>query len=146
QELNNIITYATSHEKTICNPSALCIEVKTAWVEAESLRGRENTYITMCAEIPTFDKSDPKRWTQIPKGNKKVKLALVGMNIAGSAKGHPEMIWAAFEHFGNTPNAAFTFYQNGQPDAKSVAMTTKGEWLFCKSGAIDKFNCRRQVM
>jgi hypothetical protein len=34
----------------------------------------------------------------------KVEVALVGLHIAGIVKGHPEMIWATFEHKRNAPN------------------------------------------
>jgi len=57
-----------------------------------------------------------------------VKLALVGLHIGGVVKGHPEMIWATFEHNKNAPNVShgtqptdivssndFTFYKGGTP-------------------------------
>jgi hypothetical protein len=40
----------------------------------------------------------------VPNGQKTVNLAMVGMHVVGSTKGHPEMIWATFEHIGNAPN------------------------------------------
>src|SRR5262249_22247442 len=48
-------------------------------------------------------------------------------------KTHPEMIWASFEHFGNTPNAAYSYIST--TGTKNVAQNTSGTWLFCASGA-----------
>ncbi|MDT7543037.1 MAG: hypothetical protein QOE33_2941 [Acidobacteriota bacterium] len=70
-----------------------------------------SSYVTMTATIPTYNKANPNLWT--PTGQKTVQLALVGMHVVGSTVGHPEMIWATFEHFGNTPNAAYSYINTG---------------------------------
>jgi mono/diheme cytochrome c family protein len=49
------------------------------------------------------------------------------------------MIWATFEHVGNTPNAAYSYVATGGT-MKSVAQTTAGTWLFSKTGAGAPFN------
>ncbi|MEA3277437.1 MAG: hypothetical protein U9Q81_19570 [Pseudomonadota bacterium] len=59
-----------------------------------------------------------------PSKTETVKVALVGFHIGGVVKGHPEMIWATFEHKDNAPDVAagatpetvvsdkdFTFYR-----------------------------------
>ncbi len=39
-----------------------------------------------------------------PSSTETVTVALVGFHIAGIVEGHPEMIWATFEHKNNAPN------------------------------------------
>jgi hypothetical protein len=108
------------------DPNALAIELKTSWVEAKDLPNR-NSYITMKAKIPTYDKSNPAKW--IVKGDTIVTLALVGMHVVGSVAGHPEMIWATFEHKKNSPNAAYAYRDRNDKIKKVQADTNKG-WLF----------------
>jgi hypothetical protein len=138
-DLNQITAFAALHGKTFIDPNALAIEVKSAWVEAGGLPNL-SSYITMTATVPTYDKSNPLKW--VPNGEKTVELALVGMHVVGSTAGHPEMIWSTFEHFGNTPNAAYTYEStSGQ---KTVAQSTAGTWLFAVSNATAPFNVARQ--
>jgi hypothetical protein len=136
-ELNKVVTFAAAHGKTFPDPNALAIEIKTSWVETAGL-ANASSYITMVGTVPTYDKTDPKHW--IPNGQKTVQLALVGMHVVGSANGHPEMIWATFEHFGNTPNATYTYNSTGGPNPKTVTQDTSGTWLFCPNGATSNFN------
>ncbi|HEY6322676.1 MAG TPA: hypothetical protein VJA16_14060, partial [Thermoanaerobaculia bacterium] len=99
-DLAKITAFASAHGKTFPDANALAIEIKTSWVEAAGL-SNPSSYITMTATIPTYTKSS-SQWT--PTGQKSALLALVGFHINGSTKGHPEMIWATFEHLGNAPN------------------------------------------
>jgi len=137
--LTKITAFASAHGKTFPDPNALAVEVKSAWIEASSL-SNPNDYITTEAIIPTYNTSNPAMW--VPNGQKQTKLALVGMHVVGSANGHPEMIWATFEHFGNAPNAQFNYNSTGGP--KNVPQNTTGTWLFAASGATAPFNCARQ--
>lgn len=50
-------------------------------------------------------------------------MALVGLHLTGVVEGHPEMIWATFEHKGNAPDCkatpaspedAYSFYTSGK--------------------------------
>jgi hypothetical protein len=138
-ELSKITAYAKATGYTLLNPNTLCLQIKTSWVEADSLpdHGR-NRYITMTATIPTYDKCDQCYW---PRNGSKpnTKLALLGMHISGSVRGHPEMIWATFEHFGNTPNAIYRYNPKTGP-TRTVCQNTEGAWLFCRSGATGAFN------
>jgi hypothetical protein len=135
-DLAKIVTFAAAHGKTFPDPNALAIEVKSAWVEATGLPNVSN-YITMTATIPTFDKTNPALW--VPNGQKSALLALVGVHVVGSTLGHPEMIWATFEHFGNTPNAAYQYNATSGTNPKTVAQATSGTWLF-NSGTGSSFN------
>jgi hypothetical protein len=138
-DLNQVTTFAAAHGKTFVDPNALAIEVKSSWVEAGGLPNL-SSYITMTATVPTYDQSDQLNW--VPNGEKTVEMALVGMHVVGSTAGHPEMIWATFEHFGNTPNATYTF--NSTTGQKSVVQNTSGTWLFAENNAAAPFNVARQ--
>ncbi len=139
-DLNAIIAFAQAHGKSsFVDADALAIEVKTSWVEASSLPNA-SSYATMEAIIPTYDTSNPNQW--IPNGQKTALLALVGMHVVGSTKGHPEMVWATFEHFGNAPNATYSYNSTSGP--KTVNQNTAGTWLFCCNPA-GPFNVARMM-
>jgi hypothetical protein len=134
--LNPVVSFASAHGKTFPDPDALAIEVKSSWVEAAGLPNI-GSYITMQAIIPTYNTSNPLKWTLT--GQKTTTLALVGMHVVGSANGHPEMIWSTFEHFGNSPNATYQ-YINTSGQLKTVTQSTAGSWLFSKSNSSGPFN------
>jgi hypothetical protein len=146
---SSIVKFANSckakkiHDWNLQNRNALCIAVKTSWVEADLLPDRGAGYIKMEGKIPTYDKSNPKRWVYTGESKTPVPLAMIGMNIAGSVNGHPEMIWTSFEHFGNTPNASYE-YNSTDGCTKTVCQNTTGNWLFCRGGAGSHFNWKRQ--
>ncbi|KLT71138.1 hypothetical protein [Flavobacterium sp. ABG] len=108
------------------DPDALAMELKTSWVEVKDLPNAD-TYVTIKAVIPTYDKSNPKVWVE--KGQKTTTLALVGMHVVGSVAGHPEMVWATFEHEKNSPNDAYA-YRDKQNNIKQVRADTGKGWLF----------------
>jgi hypothetical protein len=120
-----IIAYAKAQGNTLKNPDALAIELKMSWVEASSIKDLSN-YITIDAKIPTYDTSNPKKW--IPNGERNAKLALIGVHVVGSVAGHPEMIWATFEHLKNTPNASYT-YANKDNKIDTVQQDGGNDWL-----------------
>jgi len=137
-QLDQIVDFAADHGRTFPDPEALAIEVKTAWVETTNLDASK--YITVNATIPTYDTSDPTVWT--PNGQKNAKLAMVGMHVVGSTKGHPEMIWATFEHIDNTANAAYN-YVNTANQNTNVPQNTAGTFLFTPSNSSGPFNVVR---
>ncbi len=53
-----------------------------------------------------------------------VTLALVGFHIAGRVAGHPEMIWATFEHADDAPNI-FTYENIGSPIAMDSPVSNR---------------------
>lgn len=138
-ELAKITTFASAHGKTFPDPNALAIEVKSAWIETTGLTNL-NQYITTQAVIPTFDKTNPNKW--VPNGHKTATLALVGMHVVGSANGHPEMIWATFEHFGNDPDASFNYNSTNSGPNHNVPQVNPvtGTWMFTATGATAPFN------
>jgi len=137
-DLNNTIAFATAHGKgspPFPDPNALAVEVKSSWVLAAGLPN-VSSYITMTATIPTYDQSNKFTWTQT--GQQTVQLALVGMHVVGSTAGHPEMVWATFEHIGNTPVATYSYTSTG--GTQTVTQNNSGNWLFAGNGSSGPFN------
>jgi hypothetical protein len=114
--------------------NALAIEIKTSWILANTLAD-QSSFVTIDAMVTTYDTASRSIW--IPNGQKKVKLALVGLHVVGSVAGHPEMIWATFEHGSNVPNASYQ-YINKNNQVQTIAADT-GSWLFA-SAVVDTFN------
>lgn len=142
-ELNAITAFASSHgQSPVIDPEALAIEIKASWVEAASLSDADQ-FIQMKATVPTYDKSNPNEW--IPNGTKTTTLAMVGMHVVGSTKGHPEMLWATFEHVSNDPAAQYT-YSKQPSGTTTVPQNTVGNWVFCASGSTGPFNQMRMHM
>jgi hypothetical protein len=134
-ELNKVIAFASAHGKTFPDPTALAVEVKSAWIETTGLNNL-SSYITKQATVPTYTKT-ANQWT--PTGQMHtVTVALLAMHVVGSTAGHPEMIWATFEHFGNSPNAVYQY--NSTSGLKMVPQNTVGSWVFCASGSNGPFN------
>lgn len=121
-ELNAIQQFAG---KTFADGVALTMEVKTSWVDATTVD--EAQYLTMVTQVPTYARTNDLEWTLT--GSKTKKLALVGMHVVGSAKGHPEMIWATFEHIGNTPDNTY-YYTRADGTQAKVPYNSTGSWLF----------------
>ncbi len=141
QITNFALTAPAPFPTTFPDGAALAVEVKSAWVEAAGLPNL-SSYITMTATIPNYTQTSTTTWTQ-QSGQKTVQLALVGMHVVGSAAGHPEMIWATFEHVANTPRAPYQ-YINASGTTVTVSPTvsnlpaiggTSLPWLFSAAGA-----------
>jgi len=133
-DLDHTRAFAMAHGKPnppFPDPNALAIEVKSSWVVAAGLPNL-GSYITMTATIPTYNQTDLHTWT--PSGQQTVQLALVGIHVVGSTAFHPEMVWATFEHVGNTPSATYS-YVNSANGTTTVNQNTSGTWLFSATGA-----------
>lgn len=135
-QLLPIVTYAAKNGKILTDAQALTLELKTSWIDASTV-SNPSQYITMTAEIPTYNTSSNTQWT--PSGSKLVTLAMVGMHVVGSVNGHPEMSWATFEHINNAPNGAYS-YVNNKGAIVQVPQNTAGNWLFSASNASGTFN------
>ncbi len=84
------------------------LELKAAWRVAEKdgqvlIPDADRRFYVVATSIPTVTvnaqghvKEDPN--TMIP-----ARMALIGMHVTGTVKGHPEFIWATFEHVDNAP-------------------------------------------
>jgi hypothetical protein len=131
---------------TFPDANALAIEVKSAWVVAAGLPNL-SSYITMNATIPIYSPPvppGPGTPTLTDTGKTQtVQLALVGMHVVGSAAGHPEMIWATFEHVANAPRDTYS-YVNSSGTTATVNLNvatlptiggTGAPWLLSQSSA-----------
>lgn len=143
-QLSQIVSFAAGHT-TFPDANALAIEVKSAWIAAAGLPNL-GSYITMNATIPTYNPSVPPpagTTTLTTTGQKTVQLALVAMHVVGSAAGHPEMIWATFEHVNNTPAATYSYINTSNATVAvnqnvSLVPTIGGSsapWLFSSTSA-----------
>jgi hypothetical protein len=138
-DLSNIVNFAMANGKPnppFPDPNALAIEVKSSWVLAAGLPNA-SSYITMTATVPTYNQGNPNLWT--PTGQQTVQLALVGIHVVGSTAGHPEMVWATFEHTNNTPLGTYSYTKN-DGTTNTVTQNTSGTWLFTGSGSNGPFN------
>ena len=126
--------------------NAMTVEVKTAWIETTNLPN-VNDYITITATIPTYTPPlTQANLTQATEsGTKTAQLALVGMHVVGSVLGHPEMLWATFEHVNNTPNPQYTFTNmSGTPTTQPA--DGPGPWNFSSTGAAGSNNNERMKL
>lgn len=128
---DSICAYARKNGATLPDSNALAMELKTSWVEASKLQDPQN-YFTVMATIPAYDTTSNTKW--IPKGQKTVKMALVGIHIVGSLAGHPEMAWATLEHLHITPNAKYT-YLDSNKKVDTVPQDSGNNWLFSSNAA-----------
>jgi hypothetical protein len=150
--LNSISAFALAHSRSpIIDSIALAIEIKSSWVEAAGLPDADK-FIKMKAIVPTYDKTNPNDW--VPNGTKTIELAMVGMHVVGSTgstnpsnsiHGHPELLWATFEHLSNDPAAAYSYLTTSN-STSNVAQNTSGSWVFCANGSSGPFNERLITM
>ncbi|HEX8111269.1 MAG TPA: hypothetical protein VF516_26250 [Kofleriaceae bacterium] len=135
-DLDQIVNYAAQYGVTFPDANALAIEAKLSWVDASTLPN-PGDYITMPAVVPVYSTASSQSWPQT--GTKPVTLALLGVHVVGSSIGHPEMLWATFEHFGNTPNASYQ-YVNKAGATTTVPQNTSGTWTLTSSSSSGPFN------
>jgi mono/diheme cytochrome c family protein len=69
---------------------------------------------------------------KVPSHQMLATVALVGLHVVGIVKGHPEFIWATFEHLDNAPDYSAT-------PAGATNPQTNGPWSFYKSGTAAAF-------
>lgn len=142
-ELDAIVAFAGANGLSpVLDSEALAIELKSSWVEAAGLVDADQ-FIQMKAIVPTYDKSNPDDW--VPNGTKTTTLAMVGLHVVGSTAGHPEMLWATFEHVSNDPAAEYTYAKTGG-GTTTVPQNTVGNWVFCSNGSTGPFNEMRMRM
>lgn len=124
-ELDTIVNFATSQGKMVMSPNTLAMELKTSWVDATSLTSTEQ-FVTVRAIVPKYRKVNDS--TMVLDGEKEDTLALIGMHIVGSIDGHPELVWATFEHRYNSPNMSYEYTNLQKQLVKHPADTITGAW------------------
>ncbi|PHS10522.1 MAG: hypothetical protein COA88_01915 [Kordia sp.] len=136
-QLDAIKAYTLRNNISLKSPNTLAMEIKTSWVEVNPLSDFSN-HVTIEAEVPTYNKTSNTLWTPTGKHIPK-KLAMIGMHVVGSAAGHPEMIWATFEHKNNAPNLSYQ-YLNNQHQKITVNADTGNNWLLNNNSASTTYN------
>jgi hypothetical protein len=135
-QLAPITSFAASKGVTIHDGTALAIVVKSAWVDASTL-ANPGSYITTTATVPTYNQTNPNSWPS--NGQQTITLALVGMHVVGSTAGHPEMIWATFEHVDNAAREEYSYINNvGATVTVDPDLTVP--WLFSQANPPGLFN------
>lgn len=132
-EVKNFV--ASNYEKTpLVAAEALTMELKTAWVEASTVKNPEE-FILINAEIPAYTpNSDNTVWER--NGTKTAKLALVGMHVVGTVQNHPEFVWSTFEHISNAPDASY-YYMDSKDQMIKQPYSSNGNYLFMASGGAE---------
>ncbi len=100
------------------------VEFKSAWAIAENPKDWKD-YITARAVVPIFKVQDGKI---VPDGERTrtVTVAMIALHVVGVIEGHPEFIWATFEHVHHKsstewiPDNAPVAVDN--PDVKAVSV------------------------
>ncbi|WNO09952.1 hypothetical protein [Teredinibacter sp. KSP-S5-2] len=78
------------------------LELKASWKIVEEGEDTSDMF-TMKTEISKLENKNGEIVIN-PDKTQQVTVALVGFHIGGVVNGHPEMIWATFEHERNAPN------------------------------------------
>ncbi len=141
-DLTAIFDFAKKHggPSSLADGNALAVEVKLAWVEAATLPDGGKGYITAQAEVPEYDRTtNPADWAPTGKTNR-TQVALVGAHVVGSTNGHPEMVWATFEHQANAPLADYSYMSGGKETP--VPSNPTGPWTFSASGPQTNYNAQ----
>jgi hypothetical protein len=122
KELDMIIKYAKEvHNVDIKDGKSLTMELKSSWIKLPK-KADKSKYITITADVPKFTKTNDKEWVWDGSTyENNVTLAMVGYHVVGSAAGHPEMIWATFEHNNNVPDVNYYYVDsNGEVKEKKT--------------------------
>lgn len=117
-----------------------CLEFKSSWCVVG--KGQDtSTFITRTARLPVLVTKGGKVTVDPTQEPRQEKVALVGLHVVGVAKGHPEFIWATFEHIRNAPDLPVDLLNREPFDAlpKGVSGVVANEaWTFCPEGALAK--------
>lgn len=135
-DLAAVIAYvnATFPGVPIDAPDGLAIELKTSWVELDTIPNElQDQFLTIEAVVPRFVASaDNLTWTE--NGTETISLALTGIHIVGSVQNHPELVWITYEHVLNAPDADY-YYTNASGNAVLRPYDASGTFLFASTGS-----------
>ena len=110
-----------------------CVEFKSSWRVVGEEEDTSNV-ITRMATLPTLVMTDNKLMIDADHPRDE-KVALVGLHVVGVAKGHPEFIWATFEHLKNAPDLPVDLINISRTDPSTKpawdAPVTDKSWTFC---------------
>jgi hypothetical protein len=131
-DMNAVVAYAAANNlPPIAHPEALAIEAKSSWVEASTVADPQN-YVQVRARVPVYYQLSSKIWLPCPNQERETLLVMVGLHVVGSTFEHGEMVWATYEHSGNSGNAAYS-YNSSKGLTVNVPQDSTGPWLFTPS-------------
>jgi hypothetical protein len=112
------------------------LEMKSSWrVRPDNVSEAEfrKNYLSTDAQIPGLKEVDQQGIKTIvadPASPQTKLVGLVGLHVVGVIEGHPEFVWASFEHRKNAPN--------GKRDADQKSLDpvdpVNTDWLLYKKG------------
>lgn len=112
---------------------SMSMELKTSWVEVDPSwsQAKRERYITMTGQVPTVTPTSATSWKVDETTLRQTTLAMVGMHVVGTVQGHPEMVWATFEHVDNAPNQPYVYFNSAGNKVVNDDFDLVGrDWLF----------------
>ncbi|HEX7641374.1 MAG TPA: hypothetical protein VF472_04085 [Burkholderiaceae bacterium] len=115
---------------------------KATWMRIDSVKDAPAGAFVTDAKVPvlTFDPKNPGMVvvkTDATTGKPvtvSAKVALVGLHVVGFSKGHPEFLWATFEHHLNTPRLFDNDFANQCPQQQGCAAYSPEPFTFYQAG------------
>lgn len=133
----NVSQIAQAAGKTLAGANQMTFEVKSSWVDTAFLTtAQAANLVQIVADVPTYTSTGGGSAPLVlsPTGNTQQRtLALVGLHVAGSVNGHPEMSWATFESVLNAPDNTYA-YNNSQNTVTTVQFSTSSQNAVTASG------------
>ena len=102
------------------------MEIKVSWMIVDSASEASTMFVREALVDPLFTDTDGKIKPDTHAAPLKVTVAMVGFHIAGWVEGHPEAIWATFEHNNNAPDFA--------PNQDANKLVSDRNWTFYTAG------------
>ncbi|MGD0723083.1 MAG: hypothetical protein ABR970_18770 [Roseiarcus sp.] len=132
-------------------PGAL--ELKSAWMIIDGPVSRYSNYIVARARVPTLknviDADGGTTAVEVDSSRpaREVNVALLGLHVVGAIDGHPEFVWATFEHAGpegrrDIAPAAEVNPDPAAPGGQAVGAGEAAYPLFPKGGSAQAANVR----
>jgi len=117
---------------------SMALEVKASWVPASTVANPEQ-YIVQNATIPIYEDDGSGNLKQ--NGTTQADMAMIGIHVVGSTNGHPEMIWATFEHYSNAPSVDYAYANaaDGTSTFSDMSSLPSDGWLV-SDGTMDASN------
>jgi hypothetical protein len=115
QTLPDLIGYPDDPiKKSLTFPEGL-VEFKSAWTDIDTKDGMSATdnanyvanYITTMAWVPTISQAANGNIVEDKNAPRQIQVALVAIHVVYTIPGHPEFVWASFQHVDS----------NGNPDS-----------------------------
>lgn len=106
------------------------MELKSSWMIVEGPLDRYSNYIVIPAKVPFFknvpDASGGGTHLEVDTSRplRDVNVAMLGLHVVGAVDGHPELIWATFEHADDMGNRDVAPAASANPDATKTPPQT----------------------